>query len=81
MPALDECLLIAGALLVVGCQIWLVLRIMRDSPGLALVALFVPLFKAFYAVHNWDVARRPVFGWAAGVVLFVVGLTLSYGRR
>lgn len=51
----------------IGCQIWLILLIMRGSPFLALVAVFVPFFTWYFAFTNWDVGKRPMLGILAGL--------------
>ena len=66
-----------GLLLTIGCQIWLILQIMRGSPILALVAVVVPFFAWYFAIQNWDIAKWPVAGAALGLVLLLVGGALA----
>jgi hypothetical protein len=55
-----------------GCQIWLILLIMRGSPFLALVAVFVPFFAWYFAFTNWDIAKRPTLGILAGLAFWLL---------
>ena len=56
----------------IGCQIWLILLIMRGNPVLALVALVVPFFTWYFAFQNWDIAKKPFLGTIAGLVLWLI---------
>ena len=55
----------------IGCQIWLILLIMRGSPMLALIALVVPFFTWYFAIQNWDIAKLPFLGHITALVVLL----------
>jgi hypothetical protein len=61
----------------IGCQIWLILLIMRGSPFLALVAVIVPFFAWYFAFSNWDVAKRPMLGILAGIAFWLLFMCVA----
>jgi hypothetical protein len=43
---------VVGIAIATGSQIWLIILIMRGSPPLALVAVFIPLFVWYFVTQN-----------------------------
>lgn len=80
MEAIGSILGIISLLAVVVAQIWLILIIMRGSPFAALLCLVVPFLVLFFISEHWELARKPVFIWAGGVVGFIAAVILMSVR-
>jgi hypothetical protein len=62
---------VGGLLTAIASQVWLVLLIMRGSPPLALLALVIPFFTWYFALQNWDIAKRPILLQVGGLVVVI----------
>ncbi len=59
---MQDVLVLIGVLFLfvaIGCQIWLILLLMRGNPILGFVALIIPFFTWYFAIQNWDLAKWP----------------------
>ena len=80
METIGNLLAFACLISVIVSQIWLILIIMRGSPGAALLCLIVPFLVLFFIRDHWELARKPVIFWAGGIIGFIpAAILMSMG--
>ena len=67
---------IGGVMAVVG-GVWVIVLAFRKSVMWGLLCLFVSPVAIYFAIKNWDIAKRPFLIEIAGIVLLFIGIALS----
>ncbi len=76
MKELVGMLALAGLLVVVISNIWLLLIVARGSPLAALLCLFVPFLILFFVYEHWQEAKPAVMAWVAGCAVIILSVVL-----
>ncbi|KAF0242000.1 MAG: hypothetical protein FD180_4143 [Planctomycetota bacterium] len=74
-------LVLAGALLLIGSTIWLLIEAFRVGLLWGLAVIFIPIVPLIFIIVHWERAKGAVGYYVLGWILMLAGFIMSGHRR